>query len=142
MTAKTLCAQLEYQIPFFDVDSYRVVWHGNYANYFEMVRCQLLQDIGFTYADMEQAGYFFPVVDLQIKYIKPLRFQQKVVLYATLREWQHCLKIHYAIVDKASGEKITRGYTMQVAVAMPDEITQYVSPPALIAKVSAALAAR
>ncbi|MBX2810118.1 MAG: acyl-CoA thioesterase [Cellvibrionaceae bacterium] len=132
-------AQLDYQIPFFDVDSYRVVWHGNYVKYFEMARCHLLDKIAFTYADMEQAGYFFPVVDLQIKYIKPLRFKQTVTLNATLAEWENCLRIHYSICNKNTGEELTKGSTLQVAVAMPDEVTHYISPAILIEKVSAAL---
>ncbi len=52
------------EVGFFDVDSYRVVWHGNYPKYFEIARCKLLDKIGFTYADMEETGYFYPVVDL------------------------------------------------------------------------------
>ncbi len=88
---------LNLEIPFFDVDAYRVVWHGNYPKYLEMARCALLSDIGCPYSVMEEEGYFFPIVDIQVKYIKPLLFEQHVVVESWLAEWQNRLKINYVI---------------------------------------------
>ena len=45
---------LNIDIPFFDVDAYRVVWHGNYPKYIEMARCALLSEIGCPYSVMEE----------------------------------------------------------------------------------------
>jgi len=39
----TIKASFEMEIPFFDVDTYKIVWHGNYAKYFEIARCELLE---------------------------------------------------------------------------------------------------
>jgi len=61
----TLSASFEMQVPFFDVDSYRIVWHGNYPKYFEIARCKLLDMIEYPYSVMEESGYFFPVIDLK-----------------------------------------------------------------------------
>lgn len=130
---------LDMEVAFFDVDSYRIAWHGSYPKYFEIARCKLLEHIDFTYNDMEQAGYFFPIIDLNVKYIKPLVFGQHFSITATLAEWENKLSIHYLIRDKQTGEKLTKGKTSQVAVAMPDKITQYVSPKILLDKIEAAI---
>ncbi len=88
---------------------------------------------------MEASGYFFPIIDMQVKYIKPLRFEQKFSMTATLVEWEHRLSIRYEITDLVSGERITKAKTSQVAVAMPDYITQFVSPDILLDKVNKVL---
>jgi|TARA_Y100001968_G_scaffold324701_1_gene364572 acyl-CoA thioester hydrolase len=128
---------LDIDIPFFDVDAYRVVWHGNYPKYIEMSRCALLSEIGCPYSVMEEHGFFFPIVDIQVKYVKPLVFEQKVVIESWLTEWENRLKISYVIKDKASGEIYTKAKTTQFAVAMPDQITQFESPPFLVETINA-----
>jgi acyl-CoA thioester hydrolase len=127
------------EVPFFDVDSYLIVWHGNYPKYFEVARCQLLEEIGYPYSKMEESGYFFPVIDLQARYVKPIIFGQNIRVTATLREWEHKLVIDYVIHDLDSGDKLTKGRTQQVAVLMPDHVTQFQSPAELISNVEAKL---
>lgn len=139
--ANKLSISLDMEVAFFDVDSYRIVWHGNYPKYFEIARCKLLEHIDFTYEDMETAGYFFPVIDLQVKYIQPLRFKQLFTITATLTEWENKLTIQYLIQDRDTGEKITKAKTSQVAIAMPEHVTQFTSPEILIDKVKVALEA-
>lgn len=134
-----LRTELDIEVPFYDVDSYRIVWHGSYVKYFEMARCQLLEKIHFTYDDMEATGVFYPVIDLQIKYIQPLRFKQKFTISATIVEWEHRLKIKYLITDKKTGERITKGHTVQAAVEMPEQKMLLVSPDSLVKKIEAAL---
>ena len=137
-TVPVLSITMPMEVDFYDVDSYRVVWHGNYPKYFEIVRCKLLDKIGFTYADMEETGYFYPVVDLHAKYIRPLRFEQKFEITAQLKEWEHKLVIDYRIVDVVTRDVVTKGQTTQFAVKMPEEITQFDSPKQLIESVDAA----
>jgi len=139
MQTDKLSISLDMEVAFFDVDSYRIVWHGNYPKYFEIARCKLLEHIDFTYEDMETAGYFFPIIDMKAKYIKPLQFKQQFTITATLIEWENKLTIRYLIQDRETGEKITKAETSQVAIAMPEHITQFASPDILINKVQAAL---
>lgn len=127
------------EVPFFDVDSYRIVWHGNYPKYFEVARCQLLEEIGYPYSKMEESGFFFPVIDLQARYVKPILFRQHIRVTATLKEWENKLVIDYVIHDADNGDKLTKGRTQQVAVLMPDHVTQFQSPAELINNVEAKL---
>ena len=137
LTIKTSCKM---EIPFFDVDTYKIVWHGNYAKYFEIARCELLEKIGYSYSKMEESGYFFPVIDMQTRYVKPLVFKQKVIIIAELKEWENKLIINYLIKDRDSGQIFTKAQTTQVAVLMPEQITQFQSPVPLIESVNKLLA--
>nr|WP_320167369.1 acyl-CoA thioesterase [uncultured Methylophaga sp.] len=123
------------EVPFHDVDVMRVAWHGNYVKYFEIARCALLDKIEYNYPEMEQSGYAWPVIDLRIRYAHPLKFQQKVKVIATLVEWENRLKINYQIDDLVTGQRLTKGYTVQVAVDMSNNEMLFVSPAILFEKI-------
>lgn len=108
------CVQV--QVPFHDLDPAGIVWHGNYARYFEVARCALLESFDYNYPQMARSGYNWPVVDLRVRYLRPAVFAQRLDVTATLREWQYRLRIGYRITDTASGARLTEGETVQVAV--------------------------
>ncbi len=109
-------AEVALQVPFYDLDPMNIVWHGNYARYFEVARCALLDRLDYSYAQMQQSGYLWPVIDFQVRYIKQLRFKQNIRVRARIVEWEYRLKIDYLIRDAADGERLTRGQSIQVAV--------------------------
>ena len=51
-----LHSDTEILVPFFDVDTMNVVWHGHYVKYLEVARCALLDKIGHNYTAMLEAG--------------------------------------------------------------------------------------
>ena len=38
----------EIEVPFYDVDSLNLAWHGHYIKYFEVARCELLSIIKYN----------------------------------------------------------------------------------------------
>jgi acyl-CoA thioester hydrolase len=132
MRAKgVLRTDTEVLVPFFDVDSMDVVWHGHYVKYLEVARCALLDAIGHNYTQMKAAGYVWPVIDVQLRYVQAARFGQRLTVSAELVEWRNRLKVHYLIRDTATGERMTRASTVQVAVNLQGEM-QLVSPQVFI----------
>jgi len=122
-------------VQFYDVDAMNVVWHGNYLRFFEEARSELLNLLGYNYQQMEASGYLWPIVDLQIKYLRPLILLQKFIVEAGLIEYENRLKIDYQIVHHETGEVLTKGSTIQVAVTAIDHELQYVCPPDLVERV-------
>jgi len=120
---------------FYDLDPLQVVWHGNYVRFLEQARCSLLDRIGFNYPEMARTGFVWPIVDLRIKYVRPIRFGQEVVVSATLAEYENRLKIDYRIRDPASGEVLTKAHTVQVAVDAESGELCLESPAALTDRV-------
>ncbi|KIH85606.1 acyl-CoA thioesterase [Pseudomonas batumici] len=130
----------EILVPFFDVDTMHVVWHGHYVKYLEVARCALLDHIGHNYTQMRESGYAWPVIDLQLRYVRGAVFGQKINVRANLVEWENRLKVNYLITDLASGERLTRASTVQVAVDMQSREMQLASPKVFVAAVEKVLA--
>ncbi|MCQ4296188.1 acyl-CoA thioesterase [Pseudomonas stutzeri] len=135
-----LQAEVEILVPFFDVDSMDVVWHGHYVKYFEVARCALLERIGHNYQQMRDAGYAWPIIDVQLRYMRGARFNQRIIVRADLVEWENRLKINYLIRDAETGERMTRGSTVQVAVEIASREMLLASPRVFVDAVERALA--
>ena len=108
-----------------------IVWHGNYVRYLETARCELLRKIGYDYPQMRASGFAWPVVDMRLKYIRPILYGMTLVVSCAIVEWEHRLKIHYEIRDKNTHQVINRAHTIQVAVDMQTEQMCYQSPAIL-----------
>ena len=125
-------------IPFHDVDLMGVAWHGHYAKYFEIARCALLDQISYNYQEMKDSGFAWPIIEMKLRYAKPARFGQRVMVRARLVEYELRLKIDYVITDAESGERLTKGHTIQVAVNAQAEELLLSSPAILYEKLGIA----
>ena len=132
-------AQVEMQVQFFDLDPMEIVWHGRYVKYLEVVRCALLDSIGYNYVEMKASGYAWPVIDMQLRYVRGAVFGQTINVRASLVEWENRLKVNYLITDLASGERLTRASTVQVAVEVASREMQLASPKVFTNAVEKAL---
>jgi acyl-CoA thioester hydrolase len=121
-------------IPFHDVDIMGIAWHGHYAKYFEVARCALLDSIDYNYVQMKASGYAWPVIDMHIRYVQPLLFQQKIRVQCSITEYEYRLKINYLISDASTGKRLTKGHTIQVAVNMANQELCLASPAILLEK--------
>ncbi len=130
-----ISAETMVEIQFYDLDPMQVVWHGNYARFLEQGRCALLEKIGFGYRRMSETGYIWPVVDMRIKYVRPLRLGDEVKVAATLLEYENRLKIGYVLTDPATGETTTKAHTVQVAVDASTNELCFESPAVLTERV-------
>ena len=88
----------------------------------------LLDKIGHNYSAMSDSGYAWPVIDLQLRYVRGAVFGQKLNVRANLVEWENRLKINYLISDMETGERLTRAVSVQVAVSMHNREMQLASP--------------
>ena len=134
-------AEVEIRVPFFDVDSIHVVWHGHYVKYLEQARCELLDLLGHNYDAMRASGYAWPVIDLHLRYAQPAQFGQRLTVRAELVEWENRLKINYLILDSANGTRLTRATTEQVAVSIETREMQLASPAVFVEAVERKLQA-
>ncbi len=132
--------EIEVVVPFFDVDMMEIVWHGHYVKYLEVARCALLDKIGHNYANMREAGYAWPIIDLQLRYMRGAKFGQRLIVRADLVEWENRLKINYLISDAATGERMTRASSVQVAVEIASLEMQLASPAVFVQAVERAIA--
>jgi len=130
---------IDIKVPFYDVDSMRIVWHGHYVKYIEDARCELLDKLGYNYLAMEESGYIWPIVDMRLKYVASAKFAGTIRVYAFLVEYESRMKIAYEIYDIATGQVLNKAHTVQVAVDIESEEMQFESPDVFINKVTAQL---
>jgi len=131
-------AEVELEVPFHDLDPMDVVWHGNYARYFERARHALLGAIDYDFPQMKESGYAWPVVDMSIRYVGPARFGQRLRVSARIVEWENRLRIRYEVRDLATGARLTKGETVQVAVSIETGEMCFVSPRVLFERLGIA----
>lgn len=137
MKAKPIVScSTEIEVQFFDVDSMRVVWHGNYVKYLEVARCELLKLFNYNYLEMEASGYVWPIVDMRLKYVASAKLSDFIIIQASLIEYESRMKIEYVVKDKTSGKVLTKAYTIQVAVDMANGEMLFEAPQCLVEKLS------
>jgi acyl-CoA thioester hydrolase len=85
---------------------------------------------------MRESGYAWPVIDLSIRYVKPAVFGQTITVHAQIVEWENRLKINYLITDKLTGARLTKGYSIQVAIDSQTKAMCFESPKVLLEKMA------
>lgn len=123
-----LTAEIILMTAFQDADPMGVIYHGNYFRYFEEARRILMQKIDYNYRDMGASGYSWPVIDSYIKYVKAIPFNHSIRVTAALTEWENRLRVDYIIYDAQTGQRMTKGYTRQVAVELANQEMCFASP--------------
>ncbi len=137
MKKDTLTAQANLLTAFQDADPMGVIFHGNYFRYFEEARRRMMEKIDYGYKAMQDSGYLWPIIETKVRYVKPLHFDQKIKITATLVEYENRLRIDYLIIDTNTGLRLTKGQTTQVAVSIHDQQMCFVSPRLFIDKLEA-----
>lgn len=128
---KKIEANCTISVEFFDLDPMNVVWHGNYLKYLETARCDLLEKLGYTYDDMKQDDSAYPIAKMDLKFIKPAKFKQKLNVKCTLESIEPALLIKYIITDIKSGEKLFKAKSMQLRLDTRTMQTIYTAPQKL-----------
>lgn len=110
--------EFQVRVRYAETDQMGVVYHGNYAQYFEMGRVEWLRNLGVSYKWMEENGVMLPVVSLTMNYKKPARYDDLLTVKTILKS-QTSVKIEfdYEIYNEAN-ELLTTGYSMLVFVDM------------------------
>lgn len=116
---------------FFDIDSMEVMWHGNYVRYIEMARCRFLDEVGFNYLAMKEAGFALPIVKLDCKFIAPLVFNERFCIEVELLEFECFFRLKYTFLD-LNGKKLCQAHTSQVAIMLESKETLFYLPSEFI----------
>lgn len=63
-----------------------VVYHGNYFQYFEIGRTEMLRSLGIRYKDMEKAGEYCVVIQVSCSYKKPAMYDDLLTLKTRVKK--------------------------------------------------------
>ncbi len=67
-----------------ETDGMGVVYHGNYINWFELGRTELIRQLGLSYRRVEELGLMLPVLEVEAKYHLPARYDDIIDIYTRI----------------------------------------------------------
>lgn len=137
MPKTVLKAEITLITAFQDADPMGIIYHGNYFRYFEEARRVMMEKINYSYLQMKDSGYMWPIIETGVRYVKPLRFDHVIRVSATLVEYENRLLTQYVIYDAKTDQRLTKGHTTQVAVSIERDEMCFVSPRVLTDKLEA-----
>ncbi len=95
-----------------------VVYHGNYAQYFEIGRTELLRSTGVTYKYMEKTGVMLPVISLSCNFKKPALYDDEITITTVIKKTPSVrIEFDYEITNQ-NNELICTGNTILAFVNM------------------------
>ena len=127
------------KVRFNEIDAYHVAWHGHYVAWLEVGRNELAGRFGLNAEQLAAAGYLGPVVALELKFLRPARFNDEITVRTTLQRTETpTLEFHTVIVGP-DGSPCARGKTIHALTDL-DGVTQYRLPAAIAERVERMLA--
>ena len=125
--------QIQIRVRYSETDQMRVVYHGNYAQYFEIGRVEWLRNKGISYKWMEENGIMLPVVSLTMNYRKPARYDELLTLKTILKNKTSVkIEFEYELYNE-SNELLTTGNSILVFVDM--KTGRPIAPPEYISAI-------
>lgn len=83
-------------------DQMGIVYHGHYAQFYEIGRAEAIRVLGYTYRDIESMGIIMPVVDIHSKFLRPAKYDDLITVKTTLQELpaDHKIVFHSEIYNE------------------------------------------
>lgn len=101
-----------------ETDQMGYVYYGNYAEFYEVARVEMLRTLGTDYKLMEESGVMMPVAELHCKYLKPALYDQIITIKVILDEMPRAgMRFKYMLYNE-DNELINTGETLLVFVNM------------------------
>ena len=115
------------QVRFNEVDAYQVAWHGHYVGWMEIGRTALARRFGLDPFQLSELGYQGPVVSLELKYLRPARFNDLITVRTTLEPSETATLVFLTEIMGPDGERLATGRTVH-ALTDKDGVLQFRLP--------------
>lgn len=79
--------EFQKRVRYGETDQMGYLYYGNYAQYYEIGRVEMIRSLGLTYREMEEEhGILMPVMALNTRFVRPARYDEMVTIRTSLRE--------------------------------------------------------
>lgn len=120
MTRSVVSVELE--VPFHDVDSLNIVWHGHYYKYLEIARTALMRHVGLDNHEFIRMGHGLVMGETQCKHTGVLRYGDRFRVDAWFKDYTQRLCIAYEVRNLTSGKRAARARTVLVTLNARGEL--------------------
>jgi len=128
---------VELLVPFHDVDTLRVVWHGHYVKYIEIARMEYLRRKRLSVPELEALGVMLMVAQTHLKHVAPLRHDDRFRVSAWLIEHHVRLEFEYEVFNLTTGKRAATGRSVLAAVSASAHQLYLQTPPELVTRLEA-----
>lgn len=132
-----LASTTQVRVRYAETDQMNVVYHGNYAQYFEVGRAELIRQCGLTYKQLEKLGVMMPIVEFHSKFLRPAHYDDLLTIKTFLKELptNHRVEFNQEVYNEEN-TLLTIGrvvlYFIEVKTntktKMPDEMFNLIEP--------------
>jgi acyl-CoA thioester hydrolase len=102
---------MQIRVRYAETDQMGFVYYGNYATYYEVARVEAFRALGFPYKQMEEEGVGMPVLDMQIKYHGPAKYDDLLTIKLTIAEEPRARIVFEYEIRNETGKVINTGMT-------------------------------
>ncbi|MBC7961832.1 MAG: acyl-CoA thioesterase [Steroidobacteraceae bacterium] len=124
------------KVRFNEVDAYRVAWHGHYVAWMEVGRSALAGRFGLDALQLTELGYLGPVVNLEIKYLRPASFNDELTVRTRLVPGDSATLVFESTIVDGNGLKLAVGLTTHALTDL-DGVLQFQLPVAVAQRLAA-----
>jgi acyl-CoA thioester hydrolase len=110
--------EVRLRVRYAETDRMGIVYHSNFAIWFEVGRVELMRQLGFEYSQMEQQdNCHIPVVDLRVRYKAPAQYDDEIVVRTELKNVRSSLMhFSYEVFRERDRALLATGETMHIIV--------------------------
>ena len=79
-------SETKLRVRYSETDQMGYVYYGNYPQFYEIARVDLMRSIGMSYKSIEDKGILMPVTSMNIRYIKPSHYDDMITIRTSVTE--------------------------------------------------------
>jgi acyl-CoA thioester hydrolase len=130
-------SETKIRVRYAETDQMNIVYHGNYAQYFEVGRVESIRQLGLSYKDVEASGVIMPVIEWTAKFIRPAHYDDLLTIRTSVKHWpvDYRVEFHQEVFNE-QGKLLTTGkvllYFLKAGsmekTTMPEEMARTLRP--------------
>lgn len=130
-------SETKVRVRYAETDQMNVVYHGNYAQYFEVGRVESIRQLGLSYKDVEASGVIMPVIEWTAKFIRPAHYDDLLTVRTSIKKWpvDYRVEFHQEVFNE-HGKLLTTGKVLlyfltadtRETTAMPEQMARTLRP--------------
>ena len=102
----------ERRAQYYETDQMWIIHHSNYIRWFEEARLHFMDEIGLSYAKIEEMGILIPVLSVDCQYKTMVHYNDIVDIYTRIIKFNGVkMTIAYRVADHVTGEIRCTGET-------------------------------
>ena len=106
------CTESMIRVRYGETDRMGYLYYGNYPEYFEVARTDMIRSLGLSYREIEDSGIIMPVRSLKVDYKLPAKYDELLKVKSCLNKLPEVkLDIDYEMYNEA-GAMICSGNTV------------------------------